>query len=1787
LNLPGSIAPNASVTIFIRGIIPTNTPSGAIVQNIAQASSPNDPDGPAVSPPVQTVINAADLAVTKTVNKTAAQPGDFIAYTITITNNGNGDAKTILVSDAGALALQNPTYTTVNAAPTGPAAWTGQLTFTPVNPLKKGESITVYISGTVPASTAPGTIIPNTAQVSSPEDPTSPVTSTPVQTVIGAADLVVSKEVSQTAAQPGDQILYKVVVKNQGTATATNVTVTDAVPLATPKYAIGADFNYATAGTTWPGTITLSTALAPNASVTIYIRGLVPAVPPGSVLQNIAQASSPNDPNGSEKSNPVQTVINAADLVVDKTVSKTAANAGDALTYTITIRNNGNATANTITLNDAGALALQSPTFTVTGGVPASGTFTGTINLIPTGGLVPNETMTVVIIGTIPATTAPGAVIPNVAQVSSPEDPTSPVQSPEVKTVIGAADLTVNKTVDKANAQVGDQLIYTLTVTNNGTANAKTVLVDDPQVTAALQNVTYTVTGGTPASGTWTGSLNITPTGDLIPGESMTVVITGRIPATTAPGTVIPNTAQVSSPQDPTSPNQSPTVQTVVGGANLSVNKTVNKTAAQVGDQLVYTITVTNNGTSSANTVTLDDPGVLALSNPTYAVNGGTPATGSWPTSGSLVITPVGGLVAGESMTITITGTIPATTAPGASLKNTAQVSSPQDPGGPKTSPTVETIIGVADLVIDKKVDKAAAQAGDILTYTLTITNNGVAAATSVKVDDAQAASELQNVSYTINGGTPTSGTWTGSLTITPTGGLVPGESMTVVITGTIPANTTAGKVISNTAQASSPQDPTSPVTSPEVNTVVGGADLVIVKAVNKSVAQAGDQLIYTITVTNNGTATANSVKVDDAQAASALQNPTFTLTGGSPASGNWTGSLNITPAGGLVSGESMTLVITGNIPSNVPAGTSIPNSAQVSSPQDPKGTKTSPTVTTVIGAADLTVFKEVSKTAAQAGDELLYKITVTNKGTATATGVTLTDALPLTTAKYNVGADFTYATSGTAWPTNNTISLPNLAPNAVVTVFVRGLIPTNTPAGSVIPNTAQASSSTDPSNPNPSNTVTTVIGAADLVVQKSVDKSAAQSGDQLRYVITVTNTGSATATSVQLTDNLSIGSARYNVGADFSYPAGGTVWPTTNTLGLGNLTAGASITIYVRGLIPAVPAGSVIENIAQASSPNDPTGPAQSPAVKTVVNAADLTVTKAVDKSAAQAGDRLTYTLTITNNGNAPANTVRLEDSVLLTNPTFTVTGGTPASGNYAGIINLIPTGGLVQNESMTVTITGIIPTITPIGTVINNVAQVSSPEDPTAPVQSPNVQTVIGAADLVVAKTVNKTAAAVGDMILYVVTVSNQGTATATNVVVNDDVPLTNPKYNIGADFAYATAGTTWPSNASITLPTSLAPGASATIYIRGRIPNVVPGAILENIAQASSPNDPTSPAQSPKVQTVVNAADLAVNKTVNKVAANVGEELVYTLTITNNGNATANTITLNDPVSISNPTFTASGATPASGSWAGSTVFTPTGGLASGASMTVTIRGTIAANTPVGTVINNTAQVISPQDPTSPVNSPTVQTVVGGGNLNITKAVDKTAAQAGDQLTYTINVTNNGTGIVNTLTIDDTNALALTNPTYALIGGTPSSGAWTGSLVVTPTAGLVANETLTLTITGTIPSGAAAGTILQNIAQVSSPQDPTGPKQSAPVQTVVGAAQLSIAKDVDKTAVQVGDEVMYRVTVTNKGTATATLVTLADAVPLANSKYNLNADFNYATTGTAWPASNILTIPSLAPN
>jgi uncharacterized repeat protein (TIGR01451 family)/uncharacterized delta-60 repeat protein len=260
-------------------------------------------------------------------------------------------------------------------------------------------------------------------------------------------------------------------------------------------------------------------------------------------------------------------------------------------------------------------------------------------------------------------------------------------------------------------------------------------------------------------------------------------------------------------------------------------------------------------------------------------------------------------------------------------------------------------------------------------------------------------------------------------------------------------------------------------------------------------------------------------------------------------------------------------------------------------------------TASVVPPAADLVVTLSGSANPVVVGSNLTYTIVVTNFGPASATDVLVTDSLPPTVTLVSAVA----SQGGPATPNGIgqvTCNFGTLAKDGVATLTI---IVQPAALGSITNSVTVSADQADPYlADNTASLGTTVVSpSADLALSMAGAPDPVVVGNPLVYTLTISNEGPATATSVRLTNTLPA-SVVFVSATPAGFTTNGAVVTFTN---LGNIGSGGQLTATIT-VNPAL-AGTITNSASVGSGVPDPFKGNNSAAVKTVVEAVKITVTR------------------------------------------------------------------------------------------------------------------------------------------------------------------------------------------------------------------------------------------------------------------------------------------------------------------------------------------------------------------------------------------------------------------------------------------------------------------------------------------------------------------------------------------------------------------------------------------------
>jgi len=1590
-----------------------------------------------------------DIALTKTLDTALTAPpfvpGEQVAYTIMVYNQGLMNAESITVMDyiPNGLNLQGNDWNL-----------TGSQATQIIQNLAAGDSLELSIIFNIQPSFT-GASITNNAEIgrsdnavnmddsdSTPDyDPNNDEQdeddfSSVVIDVEPALvfDLALNKTVVGNGPfQPGDEVTYHIKIDNEGIMPAEDIEISDYIPTGL----ILNDANWTASN----GIATLNTPISEigtGNSATVSITFTIDPNFAGTSIINEAEIksfynnpwtddedSSPdNDEDGEDdQDNAMIEIVPASfDLSLEKTVSSSGPySPGSLVTYNITVTNQGGATAQNIELRDyiPSGLIYTGADWEVQNNIALYG---GTI-----ASLAPGASSTVSISFIIDPNFL-GASITNKAEIndfdggtdvdSTPGNGSSQEDDDDTATISVQQqsqifDLSLTKEVytdvTPGPFQPGDQVSFLITVTNEGNVIATNVQVSD-----------YLAPGLILADADWMPFVNqailAVPIPTIEPGESESVTIDFLIDD----GFIlnqIENFAEIysafnnmglddfdSNPGNGINNGEDDedvaylSVQNEPDLFDLALEKSINTTATPgpyyAGGQITFTLTVTNQGNMMANQIQLGDnvPQGLTLNDSDWTL----------VTGGAIMNNMIGSLAPGASTSVDISFDIDSNFS-GTSITNFAEIMEasnamdmPDDDSTPNNGILAEDDTDAAQFSIPQDFDLAFSKSvasvgpytpGSQVTYNLTVYNQGSVTATNIQLYDYYPTTLL----------TLSDPDWqpvTGNILQldNPIPQLLPGESTVVPITFTIKSQAACGAVITNCGEIAyannalglddSDSVPANGSHGEDDDDAVDITvacqqefDLALEKSINTSLTPGpflpGGTISFSIEVTNQGDVAAQNIEVSDyIPTGLILIDPNWSAIGG-------IATLN-TPISSLAPGASVTVNVSFAI-SPAFGGTALVNYAEITDADNLPGLNDSDStpgnagsgpneddydnaiVTIVQQNFDLALNKSLNTNLTpgpfQPGSTVTFTIDIFNQGVVTAQNIQVREYIPLGL----VLNDNDWTSVGSIAELN--LPIASLAPGASTSVEVTFTIsPSFT--GTSLTNYAEVGSAfnspgLDDSDSTPGNgsaganeddydgaTISVQQTQFDLALTKSLLSGGPFTpGDNATFRLTLTNQGSITAQSVTLRDYVPLGLTL----ADANWTANGST-ATYNTA-ITNLQPGGSVTVDVTFTISPSFTGSSITNFAEIGSatngqglPDEDSTPGNgsaganeddfdSASLSVSQQQFDLALSKSLNTGVTPGpfspGSTVTFTISVTNQGNLAAQNIVLRDYIplglVLADNNWTANGTTASINNP--IASLQP--GAVASRNITFTISpsfsgSLITNFAEVGSVTNilGVGDVdSTPGNGSAgsnedDFDSAAVSVSAGQSfDLALSKSLKTSVTPgpfqPGDLVVFELTVINQGSVTAQNINIRDYIP----NGLILADANWSALGSTALLNNAIG---SLPPGTSTTVDISFTISPAFSGVSITNFAEINSasnssglndvdstPNNgfagPTEDDLDSAVISVINQEfDLALNKTVSNSTPGPylpGSMVTYEMVVINQGDVTAQNVQLRD--------------------------------------------------------------------------------------------------------------------------------------------------------------------------------------------------------------------------------------------------------------------------------------------------
>ncbi|WP_353132986.1 gliding motility-associated C-terminal domain-containing protein [Pseudopedobacter sp.] len=1043
-------------------------------------------------------------------------------------------------------------------------------------------------------------------------------------------------------------------------------------------------------------------------------------------------------------------------------------------------------------------------------------------------------------------------------------------------------------------------------------------------------------------------------------------------------------------------------------------------------------------------------------------------------------------------------------------------------------------VMGDADIEVYNSISRNLINIGDTLKYTLKFKNSGPdVAVNSVLVDTL--SSGLEFVSAT-NGLTYDAATHTLKVTKLQLGVDEIAEYKVV-----LKALTVGNKFFGRGAVSSNNDTETSNNDFSKLTVSVADrrADVYVETQINRNQLYKGEELIYTIKIKNNGPDVARNVVLVDA-----IPNEFEYVTA-------LNGTVKFTKAGQILNlsqpqiqaGEEVTYSL---LLKAVDFGNVFLGQGHVSASNDnnidfDNNSIARLHVEILDNRVDLAISSDVSKSRINIGDLLKYTITIKNQEPDFAMNYRILDTL-------STAFEFVSATGGITYNSSNrTLTAEKAKVNGEeviryeITLKAVAVGSQNLGEGLV----------TVLNDINPNNNVIGVITVivedrrANVWVNTHVNKTQLNESEELVYTINVSNNGPDIAYNFRLQDILP---------ADFEFVSstGGLTYDAAmRKLAASKLQMKSGEEISYTATLKALTNGNFLLGNGNIAADNDNDVDFDNNTINPVAvvvgeNKVNFAVTKALSRDRLNIGDQLTYTLTVKNNGPDFGINYKLTDTLSFAFDIVSLSDGLSFDVNKriltASKIRVAAGEELRYQVVLKANSVGIQTLGKGLVTVLND-SDLSNNK-----IQPANVNVVDRRANVWVSNQVSTNQLNKSEELTYTLLVSNSGPDVANNFTLQEHIP-------VGLEFVRATGGIKHNTANNTITASKLQLKSGEEVEYTVVLKAIVAGTIQLGSGSIAADNDNDvdfdNNAISPiSVNVIDNNVDFAVSSKANRQRLNIGDELVYSVSVKNNSADFGIDYKL---VETLNKAFEFVSVT-------GDAVYDAVKHTVS-ATQTRVDAGTdieyqiLLRAKAVGTQLlgNGLVSVNNDINLANNTFAPiAVEVVDRRADVTVTNVISRGQLAKGEELTYTIKVKNNGADLAKNVMLNDILPLGLE---VLSVAGDVSFNATTRMLSASRSTLLAGQEAIyTITLRA---NGVGVFQLGNGAVNADNDNDVDFDNNTIPalnVNVIDNSVDLVVSSQVDKASLNIGEVFNYSIKVKNNGPNNAINTALADQLPVS---------------------------------
>ena len=1643
----------------------------------------------------------AKIAITKTANPSFGSPSTIVTFTMDVTNSGAAPLPHIFVSD---LLPDGMSY--VSSSPAGISQ--GQNVFwSDIGPMESGSAKRLEVIAHIDGPIAGNKTLTNEVQVAGKPEHGGNVTANASAIVQASeANIAITKSAEPEFGSPGTTVAFKMNVTNTGAAPLVHVSVSDILP---------AGLSYISsspAGANQGQNVLWSDIgpMAPGEREELLILAKISGPITGSKnLTNQVQATGQPE-HGGDVTATATAIVLAREARIDvlKTADPVFGSPGTDVTFILDVKNNGVARLSSVFVSD-----LLPSGMSYISSSPAGINQGQNVHWSDIGPMAPGESQQLRIVARINGPISGSTNLTNQVDVAGkPEHGDNVTASASVQVSTSEAKISVAKSAQPEFGSPGTTVTFDLEVTNAGAARLANVFVRD------LLPAGMSYISSSPAGVNQGQSVLWSDIGPMSSGEKKQLQIVARIEGPISGSLTLTNLVEVEGrPEHGENVTSSDRADVFAREARIDVVKSADPSFGSPGTDVTFTLNVTNAGAAYLPHVFVSDllpSGMSYVSSSPAGVNQGQ----------SVLWSDIGPMSSGENKLLQIVARINAPLSGSSTFTNLVEVSARPEHGENVTaSGRADVFAREARINVSKSADPSFGSPGTDVTFTLNVTNTGAAHLPHVFVSDLlpMGMSYISSSPAGVNQGQ--------SVLWSDIGPMSSGENKQLQIVARIDAPLSGSSTFTNLVEVQGrPEHGENVSASATAIVLAREARIDVVKSADPSFGSPGTDVTFTLNVTNAGAAYLPHVFVSD------LLPVGMSYISSSPAGVNQGQSVLWSDIGPMSSGENKLLQIVARINAPLSGSSTFTNLVEVEGrPEHGDNVTASDMVDVTAREARIDVVKSADPSFGSPGTDVTFTMEITNSGATPLPHVTVSDLLPMGLSYISSSPAGVNQGQSVLWSDIGPMDPQEKKQLQIVARIDGPLSGTNTLTNQVVA-TGQPEHG---ENVSASATAIVLASEAKITVAKKGEPSFGSPGTEVSFALEVTNNGAAPLPHVFVSDLLPAGLSYVS-----SSPAGVVQGQNVSWADIGLMDVGESRQLQIVARIDAPLSGikTLTNLVGVAGQPEHGDNVTASASADVLASEAEITVAKMADPSFGSPSTNVTFTIDVANSGAAPLPHVFVSD---LLPEGMSYVSSSPAGSNRGQTVSWPDIGPMNSGDSRQLQIVAHIDSSISGSQSLTNMVEVAGkPEHGENVTANASALVQANEARIAVAKMADPAYGSPGTEVTFTLEVTNSGAAALPHVFVSDLLPT---------GLSYVSSSPTGSNQGQQVFWSDIgpmAPAESEVLQIVARINGPISGSqTLTNLVEVTGqPDHGGNVSASATAIVSASEAEIIVVKEAEPAYGSPGALVTFGLEVTNSGDSDLPHVYVHDllPTGLSYVS-----SSPAGISQGRNISWSDIGPLSSGEKRTLEIVARIEGPITGSHTLTNLVEIEGkPEHGENVTASDSADILASEARISIEKSANPSFGSPGTEVTFTLEVTNNGAAALPHVSVSDLLPAGL-----SYVSSSPSGAVQGRNVSWSDIGSMGPAESKTLKIVARIDGPITGSQTLINIAEaVGKPEYGNEVKatDSAPVQAT--EADIIVTKTADPSFGSPGTEVIFTLEVTNSGEAALPHVSASDLLP-----------------------------------